>query len=108
MKGLVDSLHTMGFKVGIYSGPWVATYAAHIGTQCDNADGTYEWVKKGLVNENYRMVDPSGELTREKLWYSGKYSIRRPGRAPVGRMGLRLSQIRLEPARLVQHERDAR
>ena len=33
MKGLVDSLHTMGFKVGIYSGPWVATYAAHIGTQ---------------------------------------------------------------------------
>ena len=75
MKGLVDSLHTMGFKVGIYSGPWVATYAAHIGTQCDNADGTYEWVKKGLVNENYRMVDPSGELTREKLWYSGKYSF---------------------------------
>ena len=75
MKGLVDSLHTMGFKVGIYSGPWVATYAAHIGTQCDNADGTYEWVKTGLVNENYRMVDPSGELTREKLWYSGKYSF---------------------------------
>lgn len=75
MKGMVDSLHAMGFKVGIYSGPWVATYAAHIGTQCDNADGTYEWVKKGLVNENYRMVDPSGELTREKLWYSGKYSF---------------------------------
>lgn len=75
MKGLVDSLHTMGFKVGIYSGPWVATYAAHIGTQCDNPDGTYDWVKKGLVNENYRMVDPSGELTREKLWYSGKYSF---------------------------------
>lgn len=75
MKGLVDSLHTMGFKVGIYSGPWVATFAAHIGTQCDNADGTYEWVKKGLVNENYRMVDPSGELTREKLLYSGKYSF---------------------------------
>lgn len=75
MKGMVDSLHAMGFKVGIYSGPWVASYAAHIGTQCDNADGTYEWVKKGLVNENYRMVDPSGELTREKLWYSGKYSF---------------------------------
>jgi len=75
IKGMVDSLHAMGFKVGIYSGPWVASYAAHIGTQCDNADGTYEWVKKGLVNENYRMVDPSGELTREKLWYSGKYSF---------------------------------
>lgn len=75
MKALADSLHAMGFKLGIYSGPWVGTYAAHIGTQCDNADGTYDWVEKGLVNENYRLDDPSGNLKREDHWYSGKYSF---------------------------------
>lgn len=30
MKGLADAVHAMGLKIGIYSGPWVGTYAGHI------------------------------------------------------------------------------
>ena len=44
MKALADSLHSRGFKFGIYSGPWISTYAAHIGSSCDNQEGTYWWM----------------------------------------------------------------
>ena len=40
MKALADEVHAMGLKIGIYSGPWVGTYAGHLGSYCDNADGT--------------------------------------------------------------------
>ena len=30
MKALADEIHGMGLKIGIYSSPWVGTYAAHI------------------------------------------------------------------------------
>lgn len=76
MKALVDSLHAMGFKAGIYSGPWVITYAGHIGSSCPNADGTYSWVKEGLVNDNFRYHDPADKNGRKKYkWLFGKYSF---------------------------------
>ena len=56
MKGLSDLVHGMGLRLGIYSGPWVRTYAGHIGSYSDNEDGTYDWVTQGLVNENYRAT----------------------------------------------------
>ena len=32
----------MGLKVGIYSTPWVTSYAGYIGGSADNAEGTWE------------------------------------------------------------------
>ncbi len=75
MKALVDSLHAMGFKAGIYSGPWVVTYAGHIGSSCSNEDGTYFWVEEGRVNSNYKFYDPQDKDGRKKLRYFGKYSF---------------------------------
>ena len=46
MKALADEIHSMGLKIGIYSGPWIGTYAGHLGSYSDNADGTYDWVKE--------------------------------------------------------------
>lgn len=46
MKGLVREIHDMGLRVGIYSTPWIGTYAAHIGSYSDNPDGVNEWSKK--------------------------------------------------------------
>lgn len=54
MKGLVREIHDMGLRVGIYSTPWIGTYAAHIGSYSDNPDGVNEWIKKGRHNEHYR------------------------------------------------------
>ena len=43
MSGLVSSIHAAGLKAGIYSTPWMASYAGHIGGSADSADGTYPW-----------------------------------------------------------------
>ena len=53
MKALGDYIHSLGLKFGIYSTPWVSTYASHIGSSCDNPEGTYWWVEQGLVDEYY-------------------------------------------------------
>ncbi len=73
MKALGDSLHARGFKFGIYSGPWVITYAGHIGSSCDNLDGTYWWVEEGSVNENYRI--DLKKYDKGELCAFGKYSF---------------------------------
>ena len=39
MKALADDLHNMGLKLGIYSGPWVGTYAGHAGTHPSSIHG---------------------------------------------------------------------
>ena len=54
MAALTREIHDMGLRVGIYSTPWIGTYAAHIGSYSDNPDGVNEWIKKGRHNEHYR------------------------------------------------------
>jgi alpha-galactosidase len=66
MKGLCDEIHRMGLKVGIYSTPWVTSYANHIGGSAENPEG--DWAlptipKKGNVNK------------RILPWAIGKYSF---------------------------------
>jgi alpha-galactosidase len=56
-------------KFGIYSTPWTGTYAGHIGGSSDNQDGTYDWIKSGKHNENYRY-----DHAREH-WYYGRYDL---------------------------------
>ena len=41
MKGLCDSVHALGLKVGIYSSPWITTYAKHAGGSSQNPEGTW-------------------------------------------------------------------
>ncbi|HUB66312.1 MAG TPA: putative Ig domain-containing protein [Candidatus Methylacidiphilales bacterium] len=44
MKGLADAIHGMGLKIGIYSTPWVTSYAGYCGGSSDSEDGT--WTKQ--------------------------------------------------------------
>src|SRR5581483_7256585 len=41
MKGLCDAIHGLGLKAGIYSTPWVTSYAKFPGGSSDNADGAW-------------------------------------------------------------------
>jgi alpha-galactosidase len=55
MKGLCDEIHNTGLKVGIYSTPWVTSYANHMGGSAENPEGDWEKPtieKKGNVNKN--------------------------------------------------------
>lgn len=88
IKALVDFLHSNGLKAGIYSGPWVITYAGHIGTGCENPEGKYWWVEQGKTNENDRMEkDPEGKITRKDLRYFGEYSFAKQDAAQLAEWG---------------------
>ena len=45
IKSLVDSIHQLGLKAGIYSTPWVTSYAGHVGGSAENPEGTWEYPK---------------------------------------------------------------
>ena len=42
MKALCDEIHALGLKPGIYSTPWVTSYAGFPGGSSENADGKWE------------------------------------------------------------------
>lgn len=58
MKALSDYVHSLGLKIGIYSTPWVTSYAKFCGGSSDSANGG--WTK---------------EMASNKFWRHGKYSF---------------------------------
>jgi alpha-galactosidase len=58
MKGLCDAVHAMGLKAGIYSTPWITSYAKFAGGSSDDPAGA--WSEK--------MADG-------KFWRHGKHSF---------------------------------
>lgn len=54
IKALCDQIHAMGLKFGIYSTPWVTSYATHPGGSSENPEGKWSKPtieKKGNVNK---------------------------------------------------------
>lgn len=78
IKGLSDTLHAHGLKMGIYSSAWVGTFGGHIGSTCPSKDGTYPWIKAGRHNDIYRISD-STDIDGDRIsWanhYYGEYSF---------------------------------
>ncbi len=66
MKGLADTIHSMGMKFGIYSTPWVSSYAGYIGGSSNTPDGA--WDKSMLID----FTDRSIEGLKSKM---GKYRL---------------------------------
>ena len=66
MKKLCDDVHGLGLKVGIYSTPWVTSYAVYPGGSAENAEGT--WSKP--------TIEKRGNVNKKVLpWAIGKYSF---------------------------------
>ncbi len=63
MKQLCADIHALGLKVGIYSSPWITTYAGYAGGSSDYENG--EWFKEVHAPENYRQT--------RNYWRIGKY-----------------------------------
>lgn len=62
MEKMCDEIHGMGLKVGIYSTPWVTSYAGYIGGSADNEEGT--WVKpsdRKRLNGKYPFADADAQ-----------------------------------------------
>ena len=52
MKAMCDEIHSLGLKAGIYSSPWISTYAGFRGGSMPNRGGDYS---KLAIPENQRM-----------------------------------------------------
>jgi alpha-galactosidase len=77
IKALIDSIHAMGLKFGIYSTPWRGSYAGYIGSSCDNPDGAYDWMTANKHNEYSRIGTSEEEwrVMRPKQWRRGQHSF---------------------------------
>lgn len=75
MKKLADEIHALGLKLGIYSAPWRGTYAGYIGSYSDNADGSYDWIKRGQHTEHYRFTLGNPIKDRRIHYKHGKHSF---------------------------------
>jgi alpha-galactosidase len=62
MKKLCDEVHTLGLKIGIYSTPWVTSYAGYPGGSSENPEGA--WTKPTGPKRVNRNILP---------WAIGKY-----------------------------------
>jgi alpha-galactosidase len=66
MKALCDTLHSMGLKAGIYSTPWITSYAKFAGGSSDDPAGLWS---KDLANESgYRLGSHSFEEADARQW----------------------------------------
>ncbi|TNF40901.1 MAG: alpha-galactosidase, partial [Bacteroidetes bacterium] len=47
IKGMVDTIHSLGLKAGLYSTPYISTYASYVGGSSDYPEGgeTHELIK---------------------------------------------------------------
>jgi alpha-galactosidase len=52
MKQLCDDVHALGLKIGLYSTPWITSYAGYCGGSADTAKGT--WSGEGKKEANWR------------------------------------------------------
>ena len=63
MKKLCDDIHALGLKAGIYSSPWVTTYAGFRGGSSDDAQGNWPKVEG---YDKYQANHRLGKYTFEK------------------------------------------
>lgn len=77
MKALADEIHRLGLRFGLYSTPWRGTYAGHIGSSADRADGRHDWQETGAHNEDDRIGRTEAEWDRPRRdhWLDGKHSF---------------------------------
>jgi len=66
MKKLCDDIHALGLKAGIYSTPWVTSYAGFAGGSSDHADGS--WTKDAKPDGGHRLGQYPFAAADAKQW----------------------------------------
>ena len=60
MKQLCDDVHALGLKIGIYSSPWITTYAGYRGGSSDDAQGSWQKLKDYEPNKRIGAFEFAG------------------------------------------------
>ncbi len=96
MKGLCAQIHQMGLKAGIYSTPWITSYASFGGGSSDDPDGV--WDRAVQANGNfhhigmYHFVTPDAKQWADWGFDYLKYDWNPNDTASTGEMGGALRQ----------------
>jgi alpha-galactosidase len=53
MKSLCDQIHRLGLKAGVYSTPWITSYASYLGGSSDDSSGA--WSKENTSEKDQRL-----------------------------------------------------
>ena len=78
MKGMVDQIHRLGLKAGIYSTPWETSYAGFPGGSCDGADGAWKKLGKRMGKVSFAAADA-------KQWADWGFDYLKYDWAPIDR-----------------------
>jgi alpha-galactosidase len=66
MQQMCDEIHGLGLKVGIYSTPWVTSYAGYVGGSADNPEGVWEKpADRKRLNGKYPFAENDAEQWAE-------------------------------------------
>jgi len=66
MRALCDYIHSLGLKAGVYSTPWVTSYAGFVGGSSDNEDGS--WRRGAPAREGHRYGRRFFEAEDARQW----------------------------------------
>jgi alpha-galactosidase len=81
MEKMCRDIHALGLKVGIYSTPWVTSYAGYVGGSANNPEGTWQRSRNLTNNGDGALVETGGTKTnnaasaRTRGRSNGKYSF---------------------------------
>jgi len=71
VAGLCEEVHAMGLKIGIYSTPWITSYAGYIGGSSNDPDGAWsraEWGNQGSGRPGWRHGEHSFATNDANQW----------------------------------------
>jgi alpha-galactosidase len=63
MQAMVDEIHKLGLKAGIYSTPWVESYGHRIGGSAMNPEGMFERTKENIPRNKKQLPYAIGTYT---------------------------------------------
>ena len=66
MKRLCDEVHALGLRVGLYSTPWITSFASYVGGSADTEDGA--WIKPANQRPDRRIGRFSFASVDAKQW----------------------------------------
>ncbi len=61
IQGLINEAHDLGLKIGIYSSPWIETYAKRIGGSAMNAEGLFKPTKEKVPHREKKVPYAIGQ-----------------------------------------------
>ncbi|MGA2053437.1 MAG: putative Ig domain-containing protein [Opitutales bacterium] len=76
IKSLADAIHQLGLKAGIYSTPWITSYARHVGGSANTADGA--WPPPRVANSGNTTTPPVPGQDRNPGHRFGQYPFATP------------------------------